>query len=161
MAASNDEVVTLLDDEPGEHSGAAAAWRILITDDDPLVHEATQLALRGEHIAGRPLDLLHADSARQARAMLAADKDIHLILLDVVMESDDAGLRLVPMIREELGRKDVRIVIRTGQPGYAPEGQVREKYAIDGYLLKAQLTRSKLLELLASLLSVPPAQTCH
>jgi len=99
--------------------------------DDPLVHEATQLALRGEHIAGRPLDLLHADSAGKARDMLAADRQIDLILLDVVMETEDAGLRLVPVIRNELGQKNLRIVIRTGQPGCEEGNQQADQSAAD------------------------------
>ena len=153
MAAMGEEdTLTLLDDEPGGHAHGASPWKILVTDDDPLVHETTQLALRGERIAGRPLELLHAASAGEAKCIVSGDRNIDLILLDVVMETEDAGLELVPVIREELHLPDVRIVIRTGQPGYAPEDEIRTRYAIDGYVVKAQLTRGKLIEILGGLL---------
>ncbi len=146
-------------DDPSEST--QPSWRILVTDDDPLVHATTTLALKHEKIAGRPLELLHASSALEARDILAGDAAIHLILLDVVMETEDAGLRLVPVLRGELGRESLRIVIRTGQPGYADELEIRTLYRIDAFVLKADLTRGKLLDLLRGLLIGDGGSSVH
>ena len=100
-------------------------WKVLIVDDDRDVHEATELALRTVRILERPLHFLHAYSAAEALDILARKQDIAVILLDVVMERDDAGLQLVRYIRETLGNKMIRIILRTGQPGAAPEASAR------------------------------------
>ena len=123
-------------------------WKILITDDDANVHETTLLALSGVRIHGRPIEFLHAYSAKEAKAMIIAHADLALILLDVVMETVDAGLKLVQVIRDDLGKADLRIVLRTGQPGYAPEELVSNQLAIDGYTTKSKLTRSLLISVL-------------
>jgi len=99
-------------------------WKVLIVDDDSDVHEITKLALRGFEFQGEPLMFISAYSAEDARRLLAEHPDISVMLLDVVMETDDAGLRLVRHIRQTLNNPFVRIVLRTGQPGQAPEKQV-------------------------------------
>jgi CheY-like chemotaxis protein len=71
---------------------AQAPWHILIVDDEPAVHEVTKLVMTGFEMDGRPLEFLHCYSAREARVVLAARDDIALILLDVVMETEHAGL---------------------------------------------------------------------
>lgn len=119
-------------------------WLVLIVDDDPSVHSVTRLALRDMIHAGRKLLFLSAYSAVEARQMLTVYPDIALILLDVVMEADDAGLRLVQTVREEMGNHDVRIILRTGQPGQAPEREVVERYDINDYRAKDELTARRL-----------------
>jgi len=130
-------------------------WKILITDDDANVHETTLLALSGVRIHGRPLEFLHAYSAKEAKGIIIQHPDLALILLDVVMETVDAGLKLVQVIRDELQKDDLRIVLRTGQPGYAPEEQVSHQLAIDGYTTKSKLTRSLLISVLNDTLAGP------
>ena len=120
------------------------AWRILIVDDDEAVHTVTRLALKDLWFNNRSLEILSAYSAEQACTMLATEEDIAMTLLDVVMETDDAGLRLVRYIREELKKTNMRIVLRTGQPGQAPERQVIVKYDINDYKDKTELTAQKL-----------------
>ncbi|WP_452031314.1 putative bifunctional diguanylate cyclase/phosphodiesterase [Azospirillum palustre] len=73
------------------------------------------------------------------------DSDFAVVLLDVVMETPDAGLKLVRIIREELKLTAVRIILRTGQPGYAPELAVIRDYDIDDYRTKSEMTRNRLL----------------
>lgn len=136
--------------------GSAAAapapepWRVLIVDDDADVHLATELAMRDLPVEGRPLAFLHARSAREALEVVAADDAIAVVLLDVVMETPDAGLRLVRRIRQELGRRSLRIVLRTGQPGYAPEIETLRDYDINDYRTKAELTRVRLFSSLTT-----------
>jgi CheY-like chemotaxis protein len=92
----------------------------------------------------RPLEFVHAYSAAQARELLKHEHEIAVILLDVVMEQDDAGLHLVRYIRETLKLSDVRIILRTGQPGYAPEIDAIRDFDINDYKTKSELTRIKL-----------------
>jgi CheY-like chemotaxis protein len=146
----DDDIIHFLDEESdqGDQQKNASAWKILIADDDHNVHETTILALNGVKIHDRPLEFSHAYSGEDARRVIQDNPDIALILLDVVMETVDAGLKLVDVIRNEMGRHDLRIILRTGQPGYAPEQQVTNDFAIDGYTTKSKLTRSILISVL-------------
>ncbi|MBX9869187.1 MAG: EAL domain-containing protein [Burkholderiaceae bacterium] len=116
----------------------------MIIDDDHDVHSATTFALGSLDIQNKGLSFLHAYSAEEARAILAKESDIAIILLDVVMEQEDAGLQLVNYIRKTLNLTDVRIILRTGQPGYAPEIDAIRDYDINDYKTKSELTRTKL-----------------
>jgi len=127
-----------------------AAWRVLVVDDDPDVHNATRLALSMTTILDRNLVLLHAYSSIEGRQVIEQEEDIAVILLDVVMETEDAGLRLVKIIREDLNRHDVRIILRTGQPGYAPEVDVIRMYDINDYRNKSEMTLARLVTALTS-----------
>jgi diguanylate cyclase (GGDEF)-like protein len=128
----------------GAANGANAVWRVMIVDDDEDVHSTTTFALGNLDMQQRPLEFVHAYSAAQARAMLREETDIAVILLDVVMEQEDAGLHLVRYIRETLKLADVRIILRTGQPGYAPEIDAIRDFDINDYKTKSELTRIKL-----------------
>jgi diguanylate cyclase (GGDEF)-like protein/PAS domain S-box-containing protein len=122
----------------------ASCWIVLIVDDDQSVHDITELVLSGETILGRRLIILHAFSAVQARAVLRERPDISVLLLDVVMESEHAGLELVDFVRNDLRNALVRIVLRTGQPGLAPQKVIVTAHDINGYLEKSQITSPQL-----------------
>lgn len=140
-----DDLIEFIDDPVAPAPGSGLEpWRILIVDDASDVHEATLLALRDLGIEGRSLFFLQAYSASEARAILASDPSVAVILLDVVMESEDAGLQLVRWIRDELHNHSVRIILRTGQPGYAPEIETIRSYDINDYRTKSELTRVRL-----------------
>jgi len=148
-----DELIALVDDAgPGSEAAAPGpqAWNVLVIDDEREVHQATTFALSGFRVAGRPLNFIHAYSAREGRELLAAQPDVAVVLLDVVMETEDAGLKLVRVIRDELGRRATRIVLRTGQPGYAPELEVIQQYDINDYKTKSELTRTRLATTITS-----------
>ncbi|MES2739771.1 MAG: EAL domain-containing protein [Pseudomonadota bacterium] len=119
-------------------------WRVMIVDDDEDVHSTTTFALGNLEMQQRALEFVHAYSAAQARELLKTEPDIAVILLDVVMEQDDAGLHLVRYIRETLKMSDARIILRTGQPGYAPEIDAIRDFDINDYKTKSELTRIKL-----------------
>ena len=127
-------------------------WKILIVDDESDVHSVTVYMLAGQKFHGRKFNFLHAYSGEEAKALLAEHADIAVILLDVVMETDDSGLRLVRYIRDELHNHAVRIILRTGQPGKAPAAQVILEYDIDDYKEKTELTLEKMLVTLISAL---------
>ena len=118
---------------------------LLVVDDDPAVLEVTRLILGRYQYQGRPVEILEALSAAEARTILQQRDDIAVLLLDVVMESDDAGLRLVEYIRTDLNNFRLRILLRTGQPGYAPERQVVQDYDINDYLMKADASQSRMI----------------
>lgn len=120
-------------------------WKILIVDDEEGIHGITRMIFRDYEFEQRPIELISAMNSSQAREKLAQHPDIALILLDVVMETENAGLQLVETIRHQLGNRDVRIILRTGHPGYAPEAQVIIDYDINDYLSKAELSASRLL----------------
>jgi response regulator RpfG family c-di-GMP phosphodiesterase len=119
-------------------------WKVLIVDDEPEVHAVTRLVLGNFRFADRPLKFLNAHSAAQAEALLREHPDVAVMLLDVVMETDRAGLDLVQHVRERMGNQFVRIVLRTGQPGQAPEQHVISTYDINDYKEKTELTAQKL-----------------
>lgn len=127
-------------------------WQILIVDDDLDVHLTTEFALGSEVIQDRGLKFIHAYSASEAESILSMPNDVAVILLDVVMESDDAGLRLVRIIRDRLGLSVPRIILRTGHPGYAPEQDVIRNYDIDDYRTKSELSRARLFTSVATAL---------
>ncbi|HET9484381.1 MAG TPA: DUF3369 domain-containing protein [Xanthomonadales bacterium] len=131
---------------------APAPWKLLIVDDEPEVHQVTRLVLSSFRFEQRPIEFLSAHSAEQARAMLRDQPDIAVMLLDVVMETDQAGLDLVHYVREELRNHFIRIVLRTGQPGHAPEHEVIANYDINDYKEKTELTAQKLSTTLYSAL---------
>jgi diguanylate cyclase (GGDEF)-like protein len=131
-------------------AGARHAWRVMIVDDDADVHSTTTFALGSLEIQGRPLEFVHAYTGEEARVLLGREPDLAVVLLDVVMEQPDAGLHLVRHIRETLARADVRIILRTGQPGYAPEMDAIRGYDINDYRTKSELTRAKLYTAVAA-----------
>lgn len=125
-------------------------WKILVVDDEHDVYEVTQLVFESITFEEKPVKLMGAYSASQARGMLKDHDDIALVLLDVVMETDHAGLDLVRYIREELGNSAVQIILRTGYPGQAPERKVIRDYDISDYWEKTELTADKLYTLVVS-----------
>ena len=129
-------------------------WKILIADDEEEVHRVTLLALTDFTHFGRGLQFLHAYSGREAVERVSEHPDIALVLMDVVMESEHAGLNAVLAIRNELRNRLTRIVIRTGQPGRAPEGLVVQHYDVNDYKEKTEITSRKLHTLVHSGLSL-------
>lgn len=140
----DDDALAFMDEQADLPPALAEPWRILIVDDEADVHEATRLALRDLVIEGCRLAFLHAYSAGEAYAILAQDSEVAVILLDVVMESEGAGLQLVKQIRTDLGHQAIRIILRTGQPGYAPEIDTIRAYDINDYKTKSELTQVRL-----------------
>lgn len=144
---SDDEEDFLLEDDASVTDKAKTKdhhWRLLVVDDDEAIHTSTRFVLSDFEYNGETLNLLHAYSADEAKAYLAENDDIAVMLLDVVMETDDAGLRLIDYVRNELNNKEIRIILRTGQPGVAPEWEVITKYDINDYKTKTELTQEKL-----------------
>ena len=153
----NDELI-FMDEEDTEHEDIAlnnGVWHVLVVDDDEEIHSVTRLALSDLALNGKRLQFHHAYSGEEALQLLKErGNEFAVLLLDVVMESDDAGLQVAKKMREEMKLEEPRIILRTGQPGYAPEESVIKEYDINDYKTKTELTRSKLVTtIIASLRS--------
>ena len=153
-----DEFV-FFDDEASRDQSAArpaaasrAAWKVIIADDEPEVHRVTHFALTGFRFEKAGLRFLNAYSAAEALTLVAENPDAAILLLDVVMESEHAGLEIVHRIRQELDNQRIRIVLRTGQPGKAPEADVIARYDINDYREKTEMTGPRLATVMRSCL---------
>jgi two-component sensor histidine kinase/CheY-like chemotaxis protein len=161
LAPPHDDDALLLDDDAdgGTTDAAAApvlgsvgrsAWTVLVVDDEPDVHTVTRLALKDFEVEGCPLRLLEARSGAEARDILLQEPDVAVVLLDVVMETDDAGLVVARWVRASLKNSLVRIVLRTGQPGVTPEETVMSTFDIHDYYGKTEITARRLRTLITS-----------
>ena len=131
------------DDEAGQAS-PPTPWRVLIVDDDVDVHVVTKFALSQASFEGRRLSFLHAYTGEEALTLMRNTPDIAVVLLDVIMETQDAGLQVARQIREDLHNSAVRIILRTGQPGQALEHRIIIDYDINDFWCKTDLTTRKL-----------------
>ena len=145
LFADDDEDVVFADEVEGAADPSDGSWwKVLVVDDEAAVHDVTRLALASFSFEGRTLRLISAYSAAEAETMLADHPDTAVILLDVVMETDGAGLDFVHHVRTVAKNHLVRIILRTGQPGHAPENRVIVEYDINDYKHKADLTAQRL-----------------
>lgn len=149
-----DDSLTLAS-EPGDNNKVRGKkpWKMLIVDDEPEIHVVTKLALSDFSFGGRELEYLNAYSGREAKDLIERHPDIAVILLDVVMETDDAGLEVARYVRQNLGNHFVRIVLRTGQPGMAPERRVLKIYDINDYRAKTELTQDRMFSVIYTALA--------
>jgi CheY-like chemotaxis protein len=128
-------------------------WPVLIVDDDPDVLKVSTLAMKNFQIDGQPVRLHTATSKREAIDLLSSTLGgqffayVAVAFIDVVMETDTAGLELCEFIREKQQNRLTQLYIRTGQPGVAPERSVIDRYDINGYFTKVELTADKLYSL--------------
>ena len=137
------------EDKPGETSEAESgeekpSWNVLLVDDEEDVHIVTKMALSGFEYGGKKINYLDAYSAKEAIEILKKDSEIALILLDVVMENNHAGLDVTRFVREDLVNDITQIILRTGHPGLAPEKEVIMMYGINDYKTKTDMTSLKL-----------------
>ncbi len=150
----NSDNLKLKADEPNAaETDSQNYWYVLIVDDEDSVHQVTKLSLDGFEFSGRHLKFLHAYSGHESVEIMKQRSDVAVVLMDVVMETDHAGLDAVKTIREELGNKFVRIILRTGQPGQAPRRKVITDYDINDYKEKTELTTEKLFTVIYTAIS--------
>src|SRR5437899_10649983 len=149
---AEDDIVHLIDDPGDRTPEQGPRWKIAVIDDEPAVHDGTRFALSDYRLNGQGLEILSAYSAAEGRELMRRHADVAVGLLDVIMESDTAGLGLVEYIRNDLKNETVRIILRTGQPGQAPERRVIVDYDINAYKAKTELTADKLFTSLTAAL---------
>ncbi|MDC8832361.1 DUF3369 domain-containing protein [Alteromonas gilva] len=141
-----DDLLFFDEDDCAAQTSTLAAWKILVVDDEPEIHTVTRLVLADFTFEDRPVELISAASAREAREILTADTagNIAVAIVDVVMETTQAGLELVHWVRTSLNNNVIRLILRTGQPGEAPEERVIRDYDINDYKNKTELTALRL-----------------
>src|SRR5260221_2133678 len=149
---AEDDIVHLIDDPGDEPPEQGPRWKIAVIDDEPAVHDGTRFALSDYRLNGEGLEISCAYSAAEGRELMRRQADVAVVLLDVIMESDTAGLGLVEYIRNDLKNETVRIILRTGQPGQAPERRIVVDYDINDYKAKTELTADKLFTSLTAAL---------
>ena len=140
-----DDEVIFAEESPALEEVTTESWKILLVDDEQEIHHVTQLALDDVIFEGKKLTFLSAYPGEEAKALIKQHPDTAMIFLDVVMETDDAGLDVVRYTRKILNNKFVQIILRTGQPGQVPEDLVTLNYDINDYKTKTELTRQKLI----------------
>ncbi|WP_105167705.1 response regulator [Pseudoalteromonas sp. T1lg23B] len=140
----DDDSILFSSDEEPEEIVTKPPWKVLIVDDDEDIHQISKLVLAQMQFDSRGITFLHAYSGEQAKEVLHEHSDIALILLDVVMETAEAGLDFAKYVREGAQNAKVRIILRTGQPGMAPESEITRDYDVNDYKTKTELTSSKL-----------------
>ncbi|MGL1957503.1 MAG: DUF3369 domain-containing protein [Colwellia sp.] len=120
-------------------------WRILVVDDDESVHQVTKLVLADAEIEHRKLEIISVYSKEEAKKVLQDDDSFCMAFVDVVMETDHAGLELVEWIRKVHKNQAIRLVLRTGQAGSAPEAKVIKDFDINDYKEKTDFTSGKMI----------------
>ncbi|MDQ8727094.1 DUF3369 domain-containing protein [Bradyrhizobium sp. LHD-71] len=151
--ADQDDVLHLIEDDARPHPPPSTRkWKVAVIDDDAAVHEGTRFALSDYVLNGQTLEILSAYSGAEGEKLMRDNPDVAAVLLDVIMETDAAGLQLVEYIRNQLKNETVRIILRTGQPGQAPERRVIVDYDINDYKAKTELTADKLFTSLTAAL---------
>lgn len=153
MNSDDDRLVLAEEPSIEEDQPVLPCWKVLIVDDEEEVHHITRLALGDFRFAGRKLEFFSAFSRAEAEASIARNPDFAIILLDVVMETDDAGLQFARFVRQTIGNQFVRVILRTGQPGMAPERQVMRVYDINDYRAKTELTQDRLYTVIQTALA--------
>ncbi len=120
------------------------AWKVLVVDDDPDVVEVTAMVFDGLIVEGRPVEVLRANSAQSAIDAFTADPDIEAAYIDVVMETDHAGLDVIRYVRDVLSNHNTQLIVRTGNPGLAAWEEIVKHLDIDDYREKQDLTAERL-----------------
>lgn len=149
---NQEDILIFAEEKESVRDSSGGIWNILIVDDEPQVHQVTKMVLRDLEYNDKRLEFVSAYSASEAMEILKNNNEISLALVDVVMEEDLSGLKLVEYIRDELDNKKVRIILRTGQPGFAPEREVIINYDINDYKEKTELSAQKLFTSIISAL---------
>jgi EAL domain-containing protein (putative c-di-GMP-specific phosphodiesterase class I)/PleD family two-component response regulator len=125
-------------------------WVVLSVEDNQPYQDVLESAIQEVAFEGRKIELLRASSAASAATILSKRQDISLILLDIVMETDDAGFYLIDTIRNVIGDELVRIVVLTGQPGVKLHDKAINEYNISEYWNKTDLSADKLKSVVVS-----------
>lgn len=150
MAEDEDELEFAPED--GENRGASTkgAYVVLVVDDDEDVHAITRMILKKMDLGEKSLEMVSTFSCKETLDYFQGGKTADLVLLDIVMESDDAGYHVAEYIRRQMNRNDIRIVVRTGQPGVEKGSQPELDYKLDGFFLKTEMSASRLREVVKS-----------
>jgi CheY-like chemotaxis protein len=128
-------------------------FNVLLVDDEADILSISKIALRHIRVWGIPLKIHTCASKAEGIEFVRAQgaiPDLGLAIIDVVMETDSAGLELCEYIRTECNNQITPLVVRTGQAGKAPERSVIDRYDISQYITKVEATEDRLYTIVKS-----------
>lgn len=140
-----DNLDFLVDDTAKETYKNKKSYKIIISDDDSEVHTITKLVLNDIKFEDHSLEFFSAYSEKETLTLLIEHPDTAILFQDVVMDSHDTGLKIVNYLRKELKNFMTRVILRTGQPGEAPEDRIVIDYDINDYRLKTEMTHQRMV----------------
>lgn len=135
----------LADDIEKEEVINKNTYKIIVSDDDEEVHTITRLVLDDVEFENHNLKIMSAYNEKETISLLEEHPDTAILFQDVVMESKDSGLKIVDYLRKNLSNFITRIILRTGQPGEAPEDRIVIDYDINDYRLKTEMTHQRMI----------------
>jgi len=142
-----EEAIVFVDEPPGDET-PLDFYLLLIVDDNADVHEATRIALQGQIVNGKRLRFMSAYSGREAILMVDKHIPFDLVLLDMVMETPNAGMEVAQNIQARLDLKHTpAIVMRSGQPGMFKDKDVDDNIWFDEFMLKSRVTQQYLRDI--------------
>ncbi len=112
----------------------------MIVDDHPMTHQLAKYTLQSLVFKDKPLKFISAYSSDEARRLIEAHSDTALILLDMVMEDEDSGLKIADYIRNTLENKLVRLILWTGTIEKKAIEKIILKYDLNDYKNKVDLS---------------------
>lgn len=148
----NEDFIIFDEENLEEDKNRELSWKVIIADDEEEIHKVTKIVFESFCFEEKKIKFLSAYSSEETKKMIKENQDAAVILLDVVMEENDSGLKIVEYIRNELKNQFIRIILRTGQPGQAPEKKVIIDYDLNDYKEKTELTSQKLFTTMISAL---------
>jgi len=146
MTSSNND--NIFSDDDGEvvlpKEQSSTTWKIFVIDDEPSVELITKQSLRWSKFDGCGMSVIAARSGLEARVLVDQHPDIAVILLDVVMETQTAGLDFLVWLRKVGKLPLARVLLRTGQAGQVSETEVVKNYDIHDYLHKTEISATRM-----------------
>ena len=104
---ANQDDIVFADDAPNAPA-RNRKWKVMLVDDEPDVHAVTRMALSDFTFNGRGLEFISVYSGKDAKTAIIEHPDTAIMLLDVVMETEHAGLDVARFVRGEADNHFVR-----------------------------------------------------
>ncbi len=121
-----------------KHRDRADCWSVLVVDDDPVVRHLTRENLRGVDVDGLPLEIDACENTDAARKLIAAT-EYALIIMDVAIETEFAGLDLVEELKRSPGVGFTQVVVQSATPMTERSGRQAGMSGIADYWRKGEI----------------------
>lgn len=141
----SDNLDFLAEEEEVVIEKSKSTYKIIVSDDDEEVHTITKLVLDDIKFEGHDLEIYSAFNEKETIELLKKHPNTAILFQDVVMDTHDTGLKIVDYLRKDLKNFITRVILRTGQPGEAPEDRIVIDYDINDYRLKTEMTHQRMI----------------
>ncbi len=125
-------------------------WKILIVDDEQDIHKIIKMIFDNHKIDDMNLEIFSACNSDEAIFLLKENSDIAVALVDIVMETEDAGINCVRRIRNELKNDKIRLILKTGYPSQIPGPEILEAFDISMFKQETDLTTQIIIEMICT-----------